>query len=108
MSSLADVFKIFSCPGCHGIQCLKLYDINEKKRKVLHCLFNRLIYRRKNKGGQKLYDVNIRAIYECRQVGIGHENLTKLCCYLNMPEPMLSNNYQNISPKLKEAAKRAT
>ena len=32
--------------------------------------------------------------------------LKKLCCYFNMLEPMLSNNYQNISLKLKEPAKR--
>ena len=50
--------------------------------------------------------MNVRAISGCRQVGAGHEHLKKLCCYLNMPEPMLSNNYQNISLKLKESAKR--
>ena len=27
----------------------------------------------------------------CRQVGTDHEHLKNLCCYLNMPEPMLSN-----------------
>ena len=43
---------------------------------------------KKNKGGQKLYDVNVRAI----QVGAGHEHLKKLYCYLNMLKPMLSNN----------------
>ena len=32
MSILADVFMLLSCPGCHGIQCLKLFDINEKKK----------------------------------------------------------------------------
>ena len=50
--------------------------------------------------------MSVRAIYGCRQVGAGHEHLKKLCCYLNMPEPMLSNNYHNISLKLKESAKR--
>ena len=48
---------------------------------------------KKNKGGQKLYDVNVTAFYGCRQVGAV---LKKLCCYLNIPEPMLSINYQNI------------
>ena len=28
MSILANVFMPLSCPGCHDIQCLKLYDIN--------------------------------------------------------------------------------
>ena len=63
---------------------------------------------KKNKEEQKLYDVSVRAIYGCRQVGAGHEHLKKLCCYLNMPEPMLSNNYQIISLKLKEFAKGVT
>ena len=31
MSILADLFMLLSCPGCSGIQCLKLCDINEKK-----------------------------------------------------------------------------
>ena len=48
----------------------------------------------------------VRAIYGCRQVGAGREHLKKLCCYLNMPEPMLSSNYQNILLKLKESASR--
>ena len=50
--------------------------------------------------------MNVRAIYGCRQVGSGHEHSRKLCCYLNMPESMLSNNYQNILLKLKQSAKR--
>ena len=45
-------------------------------------------------GQQRLYDVNVKAIYGYRKVAAGHEHLEKLCCYLNMPEPMLSNNYQ--------------
>ena len=71
MPILADVFMLLSCPGCHGIQCFKLRDINEKKKGLarhlfptqLHCLFiysiatlfslwKRLIYRRKTKDGK--------------------------------------------------------
>ena len=42
---------------------------------------------KKNKGGQKLYDVNVRAIYGCRQVGVGHDHLknfavTRICMSL--------------------------
>ena len=66
---------------------------------------SRLIYRRK-KRRTKTYDANVGAIFGCRQVGVAHENLKKLCCYLNMPEPMLSNNNQNILLKLKESAER--
>ena len=68
MSVLADSFILLSFPGCHGIQCYKLCDINGKKKGLarhsfatqLHCYLctvlathfsprNRLIYRRKTK-----------------------------------------------------------
>ena len=46
MLILADVFvMVLSYPGCRGIQCLKLCDINKKERfgkafvTQLHCLF---------------------------------------------------------------------
>ena len=75
------------------------------------CLYSHIFFTskqidlsKKNKGRQKLYDVNFRAIYGCRQVDAGHEHFEKLCYYLNMPDPMLSNNYQNILPKLNESA----
>ena len=32
MSILADVFMLLSCPGCHSIQHLKFFDMNEKKK----------------------------------------------------------------------------
>ena len=32
MLILADVVMLLSCPGWHGIQCLKLCDINEKRK----------------------------------------------------------------------------
>ena len=38
MSILANVFMLPSCPVCHGMQCFKLCDINEK-RKVWQDLF---------------------------------------------------------------------
>ena len=63
---------------------------------------------KKNKWGQKIYDVNVRAVNGGRQVGTGHEHLNKLCFYLNLPELMLSNNYKNNSLKLKETVKRVT
>ena len=77
---------LLSCPGCHGIQFLKLCYIHETKILArhlfgtqLHCLFIYIIatyfssrnidLSKKNKGRQKLYDVNVRAIYGCRQAG---------------------------------------
>ena len=82
MLILADVFTLLSCPGGHSIQCLKLSDIKGKKR-----------------FGKKF------ATYAWRQVGAGHENLRKVCFCLNIPEPMLSNNYHNIWLKVKEFTK---
>ena len=94
MSIVADVFMLPSCPGCHSIQCLKLCDINEKKKGLARylrlsctvCLYNHTFFtskqidlpKKKNRG-QKLYQVNVRAIYGCRQGGAGHEHLKKLC-----------------------------
>ena len=76
------------------------------------CLYNHTFFtlkqidlKQKNKGGEKLYDLNVRAICGCRQVGVGHEHLKKLCCFLNMPEPTLSKNYQHILLKLGGSAK---
>ena len=70
-----------------------------------HFHLKQIDLKQKNKGGQKLYDVNVRAIYGCRQVGTGHEHLKKLCYYLNMLEPMLSKYYQHILLKLEGSAK---
>ena len=118
MSILAEVFTLLSCPGCKGVQCLQLSDINEQKKGLARyleinctfCLFSYNFYTskqidsltpRKNKGGQKLFDVNVRAVYGCRQIGSGHEHLKKLCWYWNMPEPIRSDNFYNITLKLK-------
>ena len=44
MSILADIFMLLSCPGCHGIQCFKLFDINLKKKKVWQDIYLQLSY----------------------------------------------------------------
>ena len=100
---------LLSCSGCHGIQCLKICHVNEKNNVLAIdlqlsctvCLYSHTFFttkqidllKKKNKGEQKLYDVNVRAIYGRRQVGASHEHLKKPCFYLHMPESMLSNNY---------------
>ena len=40
--------------------------------------------------------MNVRAIYGCRQVDAGHEDLRKRYCYLHVeyPDFMFSNNNQ--------------
>ena len=37
--------------------------------------------------------------------GVGYTPLKKLCCYLNMPEPMSTDNYDNISKTVKDVIK---
>ena len=80
MSISADVFMLLCCPGCQGMlcQCLKLCDINDKKKglaRYLHLSFTVGLYshtfftskqidqRNKNKGRLNLYGVNVGAIY---------------------------------------------
>ena len=52
-------------------------------------------------------EVNLRAVYDMRAIGVGYAPLKKSCCYLNMPEPMSSDNYDNISKTVKDVTKVA-
>ena len=51
-------------------------------------------------------EVNLRAVYGMRAIWEGYTPLKKLCCYLNMPEPMSSDNYDNISKTVKDVTKK--
>ena len=116
---LADVFQSLACPVCSSVETLQLSDINEKKMglasylqlKCASCLYTKAFYTSQqvnvpeNKGGPKPCDINIRTVYACRQVGVGHKHLEKLCNYLNMPPPMTKNNYTKITQRLKLSAK---
>ena len=79
LSLLAEVFCILSCPGCHGTNCLQLFDFNEKKKglarylqlKYSTCLYMHKFYtskqvdrllQSKNQGGGKFMEVNIRMV----------------------------------------------
>ena len=52
ISILADVFMLLSCPGCHSIQYLAFFDINEKKKVLARhlqlsctvCLYNHTFF----------------------------------------------------------------
>ena len=50
-------------------------------------------------------EVNLRVVYGMQAIAVGHTPLKKLCCYLNMPEPMSSDNYDNISKTVKDVTK---
>ena len=120
MSILAKVFLSVCCPGCGTSKSLELHDIDGEKKglarslqlKCSACLYTdsfstskRVQIPNDGKGGQKVYDVNARAVYAFRQIGGGYEHLKKLCCYMNMPTPMLKNNYQKLTNKLLVSAK---
>ena len=126
MAVLNEVFSIVSCPECHGTNCLSLTDIGEKKKGLAHfinlscsfCLYYHQFYTSrkveniatsttttKKTRGPKVMEVNLRMVYGCRAVGVGHASMTKLCGHLNMPPPMSSENYDNLSQSLKVVAK---
>ena len=54
----------------------------------------------------KTVEINVRAIYGYRRIGIGHTPLTKLCGFLNMPPPMTKNAYDDLSYSIKVAFKQ--
>ena len=55
--------------------------------------------------GMKPFEVNIRTVYALRSCSVGHTGLGKFCCMMNMPAPMTVMNYNNISNRLRDAAK---
>lgn len=55
--------------------------------------------------GMKTMEVNVRAVYGFRSIGIGHALIKKLCGYLNMPPPMQKSAYDDISNRIKLASK---
>ena len=38
-------------------------------------------------------EINVMAVYGFRSIGVGHTPLTKLCDFLNMPQPVRKNAY---------------
>ena len=53
----------------------------------------------------KTMEINVRAVYGFRSIGVGHALLTKFCGYLNMPPPMSKNAYEGLSNSIKVASK---
>ena len=56
--------------------------------------------------GMKTMEINVRAVYDFRSIGVGHTPLTKLCGILNMPPPMTQNAYNGLSYSIKVAFKQ--
>ena len=55
------------------------------------------------KEGGKFMEVNLRGGMQA--FGVGYTPLKKLCCYLNMPEPISSDDNDNISKTVKDVTK---
>ena len=53
-------------------------------------------------GGGKHMEVNLRAVYGMRAIGVEHKQLQKLCSHMNMPEPMNISSYNKVSCVLKD------
>ena len=53
------------------------------------------------KGGNKFMEVNVRMAYGMRPIGAGYTPLKKLCCHMDMSEPMNSDNY-DVSRSVKD------
>ena len=121
LSILGEVFSLMSCPSCISTDSMQLYDISEKKKGLARYLEVRcsacpfihgfytspVAHSSKNirHRGMKTMEVNTRAVYACRGIGIGYTPLTKLCGYMNMPPPMAKTGYNYLSNVLKDACK---
>ena len=54
----------------------------------------------------KPFEINYRAVYALRSVGGGYSGFEKLCGFLNLPRPIMTQkNYDDISDVLGESAK---
>ena len=118
---LDGIFNCLACPECYEVETLHLNDTNAKKKglvrlRYLKCnsyTYVKEFYTSKKiehnyseqKGGGKFMEVNLHAVYGMQAIVVGYTPLTKLCCYFNMPEPMSSDNYDNISKTVKDVTK---
>ena len=52
----------------------------------------------------KTMEINVRAVYGFRSIGVGHAPLTKFCGFLNMLPPMTKHAYDGLSYSIKVAS----
>ena len=121
MTILSKVLSILACPDCKNTFSLSLYEIVSQKIglssylsiKCDVCDFSHQFYSSpsvtsspdERRRGKKSMEINIRAVYGFRRIGIGHSLLTKLCGFLNMPTPMAKESYDHTSNRIKLATK---
>ena len=56
--------------------------------------------------GMKAMEINVRAVYGFRSIGVGHAPITKLYCFLNMPPSINKNAYDGQSYAIKFRSKQ--
>ena len=54
----------------------------------------------------KTMEINVRAVYGFRNIGVSHTLLTKLCGFLNMSLPVTKNAYDGLSYSIKVTSKQ--
>ena len=56
--------------------------------------------------GMKTFEVNMRAVYAMRTVGLDHTGLDKICCMMNLSKTIMTvKNFNRISDTLSDVAK---
>ena len=102
----------FACPDC--LECTLTVNENFTKTKGLssflsiecsNCQFSKGSYSSQTltndkENGMKPCEINYRAVYALRSVGVGYSGFERLCGFLNLPRPMTQKNYDDISDVL--------
>ena len=116
MEILKLMFSCLACPECFRQEII-IEDINSKKKglarylalKRSSCDFVRNIYSSKtvesDRGGMKLFVVNVRTVYGLRAIAGGFSSLQKYCGYLNMAKPLTQKNFDRLLRQVTMATK---
>ena len=118
MSIISTAISILACPFCFDVGHLKLSeDLCQKKGlssslviRCSSCHYNNSFQTSPEvtnckKRGPNPMEINVRAVYGCRSIGVGFSQMTKLFGYLNMPSPMTQATYDNLADGIKSACK---
>ena len=118
MQILQDMISDLCCPQCCKTGTLYVEEnINKKKGLSSHlavrcdCGYENETYtsntieKETTEKGLKTFEVNMRAVYAMRTVGLDHTGLDKLCCMMNLPKAMTVKSFNRISDTLSDAAK---
>ena len=121
MSIFSKVLSSLACLNCYNTSSLKLIDVADKKKKLysylkvycddcafVHKFCTSPVVTRNNyicRGKNTMLEINARAVYGIRSIGIGFSLLSKLCGFPNMPPPMTQTSCNNMSNIIKAASK---